>query len=115
MDVILLGLMVVVGSVVAGIILVGALLLRAILWVVLLPFRILFAIFFFPFWIAKTVLKLAAMVVLAPILLLLGMAGLALLLVTAVASVLVPLVPILLVAALVWLFVRAVSGRPATT
>lgn len=93
---------------------VGALAVRALLWIVLLPFRMVFGLLLFPVWLVKSALKLVGFAIVLPIVAVAG--GLALIgvLLAAVLAVVVPLAPILLVAGLLWVVVRSFGRRPAT-
>jgi len=75
------------GLMTGAVVLLGVLVVKVLFFAITLPFRIAFAVLFFPFWIAKTVLKLA------------------------VGVVMVPLLPLLIVGLLVWAVFR--SFRPA--
>ena len=85
---------------------------KALLWIVLLPVRFVFGVFFgllmLPFLLLKTVIGGILMVVLGPLMLIALLAGLAAL----AAALIVPLLPLLFVAFVVWFVVRA-SQRPA--
>jgi hypothetical protein len=99
------------GLMVAAVVLVGVLMLKVVFFVVTLPFRLLFAVLFFPIWIVKTILKIAVAGVVMPWV---ASAGFGLVLIAAVAAlaaVLLPLVPLLVVGLLLWAVFR--SFRPA--
>jgi hypothetical protein len=91
----------------------GVMAARAILWIVLLPFRIVFGLLFLPFWLAKAALKLVGLVIFVPLAVVAG--GLALIgvLLAALLAVAVPLLPILIVGGLLWAIIRSFSRRPA--
>lgn len=109
----LLGLasLVMTGLMVAAIVMLGVFLIKMLFFVITLPFRIAFAVLFFPFWLAKTVVKLAVGVVMVPLLLLVGGALAVLAVMAAIAAMLAPLLPLLIVGLLVWAVFR--SFRPA--
>jgi hypothetical protein len=91
----------------------GVVAVRAVLWLVFLPFRLLFGVLLIPFWIGRAALKLVGFVVMLPIVAVLGAVALLGLLAAAVVAVLVPLAPVLLVGGLLYLVFRLVSRRPA--
>ena len=84
---------------------------KVLFFAITLPFRIVFAVLFFPFWIAKTVLKTAVGVVMVPLLLLVGVVLAVLAALAAIAAIVAPLLPLLIVGLLVWAVFR--SFRPA--
>jgi hypothetical protein len=94
----------------AGIFVVG-MFVKAVIWLVLLPFRVVFGLLFFPlFLLVKIVLAVVgviAAVLFLPVLIL-GLIGSA---IAAIVGLVVPLVPLLFVAFVVWLIAR--SGRTA--
>ena len=61
---------VVVTGLMTAAVMLGVLLVKTLFFVITLPFRIAFGVLFFPFWLAKTVVKLAVGVVMVPLLLL---------------------------------------------
>lgn len=89
----------------------GLLLVKALFFVVTLPFRIAFAVLFFPFWLAKTVVKLTVGVVMVPLLLLVGVVLAVLAALAAIVAIIAPLLPLLIVGLLAWAVFR--SFRPA--
>jgi hypothetical protein len=96
---------------VAAVVSVGALLVRLALFAVLLPFRLVFGLLFIPFWIAKSVLKLAVGAVVLPVFLVGGILLAVVVAIGALVALLAPLVPVLIVGLLIWVVVR--SFRPA--
>ena len=84
-----------------------ALLGKAILWILLLPFRLLSGLVFLPMLVLQGVVGGLLLVILAPIVLVVIVAGI----LAAVAAVLVPLLPLAVLVLLVYLLVRA--SRPA--
>jgi hypothetical protein len=86
----------------------GLALLKVVLWIILLPLRLLFGVLLLPLLLLKTVVGGVVLFVLGPIIaiMLVGVA-----IVTAVA-VLAPLLPILIVGFALWLVFRA-AERPA--
>ncbi len=99
------------GLMTGAVVLLGVLVVKVLFFAVTLPFRIAFAVLFFPFWIAKTVLKLAVGVVMVPLLLLVGVVLAVLAALAAIAAIVAPLLPLLIVGLLVWAVFR--SFRPA--
>lgn len=89
----------------------GVLLVKTVFFVVTLPFRIAFAVLFFPIWLAKTIAKLALGVVMVPILLVVGVIAAILAVMAAIAAIVAPLMPLLIVGLLVWALFRLM--RPA--
>lgn len=90
---------------------VGLFLLKALLWLVLLPFRLLFGLIVLPLLLVKLVLGGILFLVLAPVLLLsvaVGILGVA-------AAAIVPLLPLLFIAGVIWLLVRLSRPAPAVT
>ena len=86
----------------------AAILLKCVVWLVLLPFRLLFAILLLPFLLIKAIVGGVLMVIVLPILAIAGIvAAIAL-----AAAVLVPLLPVLFIALAIWFVIRA-SQRPA--
>lgn len=103
--------MVMTGLVTGAVVMAGVLLVKVLFFVVTLPFRIALGVLFFPFWIAKTVLKLAVGVVVVPLVLLAGIVLAVLAALAAIAAIIAPLVPLLIVGVLAWAVIR--SFRPA--
>jgi hypothetical protein len=97
--------------VVASVVAVGALLLRLVFFVILLPVRLVFGLLFIPFWIAKTVLKVAVGALMLPIFLVGGGLLAAVVAIGALVALVAPLVPLLIVGLLIWAVFR--SFRPA--
>ena len=86
----------------------AAVLIKLAVWLVLLPFRALFAILFLPLLLIKALVSGLFMLVAVPVLAIAGVvAALAL-----AAALLVPALPIVLIAFLVWFVIRA-TQRPA--
>jgi hypothetical protein len=100
-----------VGVIAVGIILLLTL-IRAVFWLVLLPFKLIFAVLFVPIWLVKTAFRVVGLAIVAPIMLLAAVVGGALLVLGLIATLIVPLVPIALVAALLWLVIRSFGHRP---
>jgi hypothetical protein len=109
----LLGLatLVMTGLMVAAVVMVGVFVVKAIFFLVTLPFRIAFAVLFFPIWIVKTVLKLAVGAVVLPLAILAGLALAVVAAIAAVVALIAPLLPLLIVGLLLWAVIR--SFRPA--
>lgn len=109
----LLGLasLVMTGLMVAAVVSVGVLIVKVLFFLVTLPFRIAFAVLFFPFWIAKTVAKVAVAAIVIPLVALAGIVLAVLAAVAAIAAIVAPLLPLLIVGLLVWAVLR--SFRPA--
>lgn len=99
------------GLMVAAVVMVAVVVLKALFFLVTLPFRIVFAVAFFPIWLAKTVAKLAIASVVVPLVALGGVILAALAAIAAIAAIIAPLLPIIILALLVWAVVR--SFRPA--
>jgi hypothetical protein len=91
----------------------GVVAVRAVLWLVFLPFRLLFGALLVPFWIGRTLLKLVGFVVMLPIVAVVGAIALLGVLATAVVAVLVPLAPVLLVGGVLYVVFRLFSRGPA--
>ncbi len=102
---------VITGLTVAAVVMIGAVMAKMLFFVVTLPFRVVFGLLFFPLWLVKSVLRLAAAVVFIPLMLVLGVVGIVVAAVVALAAILVPLIPLLLVGLLLWAVFR--SFRPA--
>jgi hypothetical protein len=100
------------GLMVAAVVTVGVLIVKTLFFLVTLPFRIAFAVLFFPFWIAKTVAKVALGAVLIPLVALAGIVLAVFAALAAIAAIGAPLLPLLIVGLLVWAVLR--SFRPAT-
>ena len=81
---------------------------KLVLGLVLLPFKILFAVLLFPFWIAKLALKAAGFLVMLPVLLLSGGAVLLIAVVGGLLTVALPLLLVAGIAAVLWMMVRAI-------
>ncbi len=90
---------------------VGALIVRMAFFLLLLPFKLVFGLLFVPFWIAKTVLKLAVGAVVLPIVLVGGVLLAVVAAAGALLALLAPLVPLVIVGLLIWAVFR--SFRPA--
>jgi hypothetical protein len=110
----LLGLaaLVMTGLMVAAVVSVGVLIVKTLFFLVTLPFRIAFMVLFFPFWIAKTVAKMAVAVLVIPLVALAGIVLAALAAIAAISAIVVPLLPFLILGLLIWAVLR--SFRPAT-
>jgi hypothetical protein len=94
----------------------AALLLFRLLFVALwLPFRLVVGLLLFPLWIARGLLKLVGFAILLPLMLVAGAIAAMGFIAVAIATVVVPLLPIVLVGGLVWLLVRSLNRRPATS
>ena len=100
--------------VVAAVVSVGALIVRAAFWALLLPFKLLFAVLFVPFWIAKTVLRLAFGLMLLPVLLLGGILVAIVAAIAAFVAIITPLLPFAIIGFLLWAVLRSFS-RPVVT
>jgi hypothetical protein len=85
--------------------------LKGLFFLVTLPFRIAFAVLFFPIWLAKTIAKLVVAAVVIPLVALAGIVLAALAAIAALAAVLAPLLPLVIVGLLIWVVIR--SFRPA--
>jgi hypothetical protein len=85
---------------------------RALLWLVFLPFKLLFGILLFPIWLVKTAFKIVGFAIVLPIAAVAGGIAILGLLLAAALAVLVPLAPILIVGGLLYLVVRSFSRRP---
>jgi hypothetical protein len=109
----LLGLasLVVTGLMTGAVVMLGLLMVKTLFFVITLPFRIAFAVLFFPFWLAKTVAKLAVGIVMVPLLLLLGVVVAVLAALAAIVAIIAPLLPLLIVGLLAWALFRSI--RPA--
>jgi hypothetical protein len=109
----LLGLasLVMTGLMVAAVVMVGVFVVKALFFLITLPFRIAFAVLFFPIWIVKTVLKVAAGAVLVPLVLLAGVVLAVVAAIAAIVAIVAPLLPLLIVGLLLWAVFR--SFRPA--
>ena len=109
----LLGLasLVMTGLMVAAVVSVGVLIVKVLFFLVTLPFRIVFGVLFFPFWIAKTVAKVAVAAVVIPLVALAGIVLAVLAALAAIAAIVAPLLPLVIVGLLVWAVLR--SFRPA--
>jgi hypothetical protein len=86
----------------------GLVLLKVVVWIVLLPFRLLFGLLILPLLLVKALAGAVALILMGPILLVTLLAGA----VAAAVALLVPLLPLIVVGALIWFLVRA-SQRPA--
>ena len=95
----------------AFVVMLGVLLVKTVFFVITLPFRIAFAVLFFPIWLAKTIGKLALGVVMVPILMVVGVVVAILAVLAAIAAIIAPLMPLLIVGLLVWALFRLM--RPA--
>jgi hypothetical protein len=100
------------GLMVAAVVSVGVLIVKTLFFLVTLPFRIAFAVLFFPFWLAKTVAKMAVAAVVLPLVALAGVVLAVLAAIAAVAAIVVPLLPFLIMGLLIWAVLR--TSRPAT-
>ena len=85
---------------------------RALLWLVFLPFKLVFGILLFPIWLVKTAFKVVGFAIVLPIAAVAGGLVLIGVLLAAAVAVLVPLAPILIVGGLLYLVVRGFSRRP---
>jgi hypothetical protein len=104
------------GSILAllGMILAGTLAMllfaKAVLWLVLLPFRLLFGLVFgvllLPLLLVKLVVGLVLVVLVGPIVLIAVVGGL----LAAVVGLLIPLFPLLCIAFVVWLLMRSTTA-----
>ena len=99
------------GVVSAIVVMAGVLLVKTVFFVITLPFRIAFAVLFFPIWLAKTIGKLVLGVVMVPILMLVGVVVAILAVLAAIAAIIAPLMPLLIVGLLIWALFRLM--RPA--
>lgn len=99
-----------------GILAVGIILLltvvRVIVWLVLLPIKMIFGVLFLPIWIAKTAFRIIGLAIVAPIMVLAALVGGAALVLGLLATLILPLVPIVIVALLLWVVIRSFSHRP---
>jgi len=93
----------------AGVFLLVAVVLKTVFWAVTLPIRLAFGLLFFPIWLAKTALRAAGLLVLAPILAAGGVLVAGALIVAGLLAVVVPLLPILLIGFLLWIVIRSFS------
>jgi hypothetical protein len=97
--------------VIAGVVVLAcvAFFVRALVWLVLLPIKLLFWVLFLPFLLLKVIVGVILGIVLAPVFALFGL----LLAFTAGVALLVPVAPlVLIVAAVFWLIKK---DRPSTT
>jgi hypothetical protein len=97
-----------------GVLLVGTLLLaKAVLWLVLLPFRLLFGLIFgvlvLPFVLLKLILGALLLLVVGPVLVIAFLAAA----VAAVAAITVPLLPFLCIGFVIWVVLRGSSAVTA--
>jgi hypothetical protein len=104
--------LVMMAMVVAAVVAAAAFVIRAAFWLILLPIRLVFALLFVPFWIARMVLKVTVGAILLPVVMVGGLIVAAIAAVAALIAVVTPLLPLLLVGVLIWLVLR--SFRPAT-
>ena len=87
---------------------VGFLVVKGLLWLLLLPVRLLFYAILFPlFFVAKAVLGGVLLLVVAPIVALLGL--------LAAAAIALPLLPLVFLAFVVWVVVRLTRPVSATS
>src|SRR3954466_8793470 len=93
----------------AGVFLLVAVVLKTVFWAVTLPIRLAFGLLFFPIWLAKTALRAAGLLVLAPILAPGGVLVAGALIVAGLFGGVVPLLPILLIGFLLWIVIRSFS------
>jgi hypothetical protein len=84
-----------------------AMLVKAVLWLVFLPFRILFGVLLLPILLVKAVVGGLLFLVLAPILLIAALVAVA----ATIAGLAIPLFPLLCIGFVAWLIMR--SNRPA--
>lgn len=98
---------------VAAIVIAVLFAIRALVFVVTLPFRLLFGLLLIPFWIAKTVLRVGGVVVLLPLLACAGVLAVILFALGAIAVAILPLVPIVLIGLLLWAVIRAFKPASA--
>jgi hypothetical protein len=99
------------GLLVAGILLFAVVVLKTVFWALTLPVRLVFRLLFFPFWIARTALRLVWLVILAPILAVGGVLVAGVVIIAGLLAVLAPLLPVVVITFFVWLVVRGVSHR----
>lgn len=99
------------GLMVAAVVAVGVFVVKALFFLVTLPFRIAFAVLFFPIWIAKTVAKVALAALVIPVVAVIGVVLAVMAALAAIAAIIAPLVPLIIVGLLVWAVIR--SFRPA--
>lgn len=97
-----------------GVLLVGTLLVaKAVLWLVLLPFRLLFGLLFgvlvLPFVLLKLILGALLLLVVGPVLVIAFLAAA----VAAVAAIAVPLFPLLCIGFVIWVVLRGSSAVTA--
>jgi hypothetical protein len=89
----------------------GLVLLKALLWLVLLPIRLVFYLFLIPLVLFKAVVGGILMLIVGPIVAIAALAaGIAL-----AAAIIVPLLPLLFIALAIWFVVRVSRGAPALT
>jgi hypothetical protein len=108
-----LSVLVLAGAIGFALLLSLALVIKVALWVLLLPFRLLFYVLFLPLLLVKWTLRFFLALLILPLALVgivLGIGGIAL----AGVLLFLPLVPLLIVGALIWLIVKAAT-RPALT
>jgi hypothetical protein len=84
--------------------------LKVLLWIVLLPFRLLFALLLLPLLALKAFLGVLALIVVGPFVLAAALVGGLL----AAIAILAPLLPLALLALLVWVIVRASQPTAVT-
>ena len=82
-------------------------LVKAVLWLVLLPFRILFGLLFLPLLLLKLVLGGVLLFLLTPVLVVAGVVAV----VAGAAAVVVPLLPLILLGLILYAIVRAASRK----
>lgn len=100
-------LMVLIGGALAA----GLVLVKAVVWLVVLPFRLLFYVLLLPLVLIKVVLAGLLMLVVAPVLVIAAVLGA----LAVAAAILVPLLPLAFIGFAIWMVVRLSRGAPATT
>jgi hypothetical protein len=94
-----------------GALVAGLVLLKALLWLVLLPVRLIFYFLLIPLFLIKAVVGGILLLIVGPIVAMAVVAtGLAL-----VAAIIVPLLPLAFIALVIWFLVRLSRGGPALT
>jgi hypothetical protein len=105
--------LVLMGLMVAAVVSVGAIIVRVAFFAISLPFKILFGLLTFPFWIGKSVLRFAFGLVFVPLLLVVGILVAIVAAIAALVAIITPLLPFAIVAFLAWLVFRSFA-RPVT-
>jgi hypothetical protein len=94
-----------------GALVAGLVLLKALLWLVLLPVRLIFYFLLIPLFLIKAVVGGILLLIVGPIVAMAVVAtGLAL-----VAAIIVPLLPLAFIALVIWFLARLSRGGPALT